>query len=303
MDDVLVDDTKAQEIALTGETTELTLKVYAEDHETVKEYKVSIQKKDEEVKADKTALKEAIDKAASVDIKKYTEDSVEAMQEALAKAKTVYEDEKADQETVDAAEKALNAAVKGLKEKGKLPYVDVAEGDWFYDGVYFNYFAETMTGKDDTHFAPLENLVRAQFAVIIHRMNGEPAVEYKDTFPDVAENIWYTDAILWAADTEVVTGYTDTGLFGPADDINREQMVVMMYRYANYMKYDTSKKADLSKFEDAANVNEFAKEAMRWAVGTGIITGKYNGTQIDPQGNALRAECAIVIQRFMEIYK
>ena len=181
----------------------------------------------------------------------------------------------------------------------RLPYVDVAEDDWFYDGVYYNYFAKTMTGKDETHFAPLENLARAQFAVIIHRMQDEPKVEYEPVFPDVADQIWYTDAILWAAGTGVVTGYSDTGFFGPADNINREQMAVMMYRYAKYLKYDVSKTTDFDKFEDAGSVSEFADDAMKWAVGNGIITGKYNGTKIDPQGNALRGECALIIQRFM----
>lgn len=105
-----------------------------------------------------------------------------------------------------------------------------------------------------------------------------------------------------APDTKVVTGYSDTGKFGPADKINREQMAVMMYRYANYKKYDTSQKADFSKFVDAAKVSAFAEEAMQWAVGNGIITGKDNGIRLDPQGNATRAECAAIIQRFIEKY-
>ena len=109
--------------------------------------------------------------------------------------------------------------------------------------------------------------------------------------------------ILWAAGTKVVTGYTDTRLFGTSDIINREQMAVMMYRYADYLEYDISKKADFDKFADAASVSEFAEKAMKWAVGNGIITGKYEGTKIDPQGGALRGECAVIIQRFMEAYK
>ena len=145
-------------------------------------------------------------------------------------------------------------------------------------------------------------IARAQFAVILHRMNDAPKVAYKATFPDVPDGNWFTDAVLWAADTKVVTGYSDTGKFGPADKINREQMAVMMYRYANYMGYDTSVKEDFSRFNDAAKVNDFAKEAMQWAVGNGIITGKNNGTALDPQGNASRAECATIIMRFMEKY-
>ena len=76
----------------------------------------------------------------------------------------------------------------------------------------------------------------------------------------------------------------------------------MMYRYADSMGYDVSEEADIDKFEDAASVNKFAEDAMKWAVGNGIINGKYEGTKIDPQGNALRAECALIIQRFMDKY-
>ncbi len=184
----------------------------------------------------------------------------------------------------------------------KLPYVDVTEDDWFYDGVYYNFVQKTMTGKDKEHFAPYENLARAQFAIIVHRLQGEPKVAYEPTFPDVADEIWYTDAILWAAKEEIVTGYTSTGYFGPADNILREQMAVMMYRYANSLDYDTSKKADFSQFEDASLVDGYAEDAMKWAVGNGIIKGKDNETRVDPLGNASRAECAIIIQRFMETY-
>ena len=183
-----------------------------------------------------------------------------------------------------------------------LPFVDVEKDDWFYNAVYYNYFAETMTGKDKIHFAPYEPLARAQFALILYRMNDTPEVEYEDVFPDVQDDIWYTDAILWAAKTGVVTGYTDTGKFGPADKINREQMAVMMYRYANYKEYESDAPADISGYKDADKVNTFAKDAMEWAVGNGIISGKDGGTVLDPQGDATRAECATIIMRFMEKY-
>ena len=179
---------------------------------------------------------------------------------------------------------------------------DVYDTDWFYNSVSYVNVNGLMTGLNETTFGPSQNLARAQFAVILHRINDEPKVYYTEKFPDVAANLWYTDAILWASDTGVVTGYSSTGMFGPGDNINREQMAVMMYRYANYMGYDTSMKEDFSRFNDAAKVNDFAKEAMQWAVGNGIITGKNNGTTLDPQGNASRAECATIIMRFMEKY-
>lgn len=183
-----------------------------------------------------------------------------------------------------------------------IPYLDVAENDWYYNAVCYNYQIKTMTGLDATHFGANETLARAQFAVILHRMNDAPKVTYKATFPDVPDGNWFTDAVLWAADTKVVTGYSDTGKFGPADKINREQMAVMMYRYANYKGYESGASADISGYNDAAKVSVFAKEAMEWAVGNGIITGKDNGTRLDPQGNATRAECATIIMRFIEKY-
>lgn len=184
-----------------------------------------------------------------------------------------------------------------------MSYKDVGNGDWYYDYVYYVFSKGLMTGLNEEYFGPSQTLARAQFAVILYRMNNSPAVTYTAKFPDVAEGIWYTDAILWASGTGVVTGYTSTGMFGPGDNINREQMAVMMYRYANYMGYDVSEKADFSKFKDASKVSAYAQEAMSWAVGIGIITGKDNGTAIDPQGNANRAECATIIMRFRNKYQ
>jgi len=181
-----------------------------------------------------------------------------------------------------------------------LPYADVAAGDWFYDAAAYTYYKGLMTGTDATHFAPYNQLARAQFALILYRMEGEPAVNTDKSFGDIRGDEWYGPAVLWAAEQGIVTGYTDTKLFGPADNITREQMVVMMHRYAKYLNKDTSTSAGLDTFTDASSVSEFAAKAMGWAVGKGIITGKDNGTRIEPWGNTSRAEAAIIIQRFME---
>ena len=181
----------------------------------------------------------------------------------------------------------------------------MSEDDWFYEGVYYNYVNKIVEGKDPTHFAPYENLARAQFAVILHRIAGKPEAKDDASFPDVPAGQWYTDAVLWAAgkDVGVITGYTDSGLFGTADNITREQMAVMMYRYAKFKGYTVNVNADFDKFTDGDKVSGFAKQAMKWAVGNEIITGKDNGTRLDPQGYTSRAECAIIIQRFMETYE
>lgn len=182
-----------------------------------------------------------------------------------------------------------------------MSFRDVNKGDWYYDYVATVYHNGIMTGLNETTFGPADNLARAQFAVILHRLSGEPEVGYKEKFPDIPDGQWYTEAVLWASDNGIVTGYTDSGLFGPGDNINREQMAVMMYRYAEKLGLDTSVRADYSRFSDAGAVNDFAKEAMSWAVGTGIISGKDNGTRLDPQGNANRAECAAILTRFIFI--
>lgn len=262
-------------------------------------------------RGDKTKLNTAIAEAVPAEDKgKYTEDSWTAYQNALEAAMEVQEDPNATQEQVDEAKAALETAKTGLEPA--LPFEDVVKGDashaWFYDAVVYNYMNNYMQGKTDTKFAPFESIPRAQFAVILHRLENEPEVIYTDRFPDVADGEWYTKAIMWASSVEIVNGYENTGMFGLTDSINREQMATMMYRYAKYKEYDLTKTAELDAFVDDADVNAFAEDAMKWAVGNEIITGKdidQDGIpeRLDPQGYTSRAECAIIIQRFMEKQK
>ena len=179
------------------------------------------------------------------------------------------------------------------------PFVDVTKDDWFYDAVIYTYNAGLMTGLDATHFGPYNQLSRAQFALILYRMEGEPAFTTEKTFADISGSEWYGQAVLWAAEAGIVGGY-ESGCFGPADMITREQMAVMMYRYAKYLGKDTTNEGDLSKFADEKAVSLFAVDALKWATDKGIITGKENGTKLDPQGNTARAETAVIIQRFLE---
>lgn len=181
-------------------------------------------------------------------------------------------------------------------------YDDVGSGDWYYSSVNDITRYGLMSGYGNERFGPADNLARAQFAIILHRMNGLQSVPYTDEFSDVPNGQWYTNAIMWASSVGVVEGYANSSLFGTGDNINREQMAVMMYRYAKYKNYDLNKKVDISKFKDGKMVSDFAKEGMQWAVGTGIITGKDNGTRLDPQANANRAESATIINRFLNKY-
>jgi len=182
----------------------------------------------------------------------------------------------------------------------EMNFVDVKEDDWFYKSVKYVFENGLMLGTSDTTYNPLLLLSRAQFAVILYRINGSPEVEYTAKFADVPDNTWYTDAVLWANSAGVINGYPN-GLFGSEDNISREQMALMMYRYANSKGYDTSTKAELGHFPDVSSVSGYAQEALEWAVGNGIITGKGNGN-LDPLGEATRAECATIIMRFMKLY-
>ncbi len=185
--------------------------------------------------------------------------------------------------------------------EGDMNFSDIDENGWYYDAVKYVYERGIMTGTTETEFSPGGILSRAQFATIIYRMEGEPEAEYDGTaFPDVADGAFYTSPAMWAKRSGVIGGYQDVR-FGPADDITREQMAVMMYRYAEMLGLDTSARGNMGEFPDAGQVSPFAAEAMKWAVGTGLIRGDQG--MIHPQGGAQRDQCATIVMRFMdEVY-
>lgn len=183
-----------------------------------------------------------------------------------------------------------------------MPFVDVSKSAWFYPYVATVYYNDLMTGLNSTTFAPNDPLARAQFAQVLYRDGGTPDVAYESIFPDVTDNQWFTNAVIWNNSKKIITGYTNTGMFGPYDNITREQLAVMLLRYDdtfvnNYHK--TDKRADLTKFQDGSSVSDFAKDAMAWAVERKLIQGKDNGTRLDPQGTASRAECAVILTRYI----
>lgn len=186
-----------------------------------------------------------------------------------------------------------------IAESKEMNFTDVQTGAWFYEYVKEIYDRGIMTGLDETHFGPAENLSRAQFTTILYRMDGSSNVSYSKKFADVPENTFFTIPVIWANQCGIVTGYAN-GLFGPADELTREQMAVMMYRYAQYKKYDVSSSASLISYPDNKKVSSFAVEQIKWAVGTKMISGD-NG-KINPQGTASRAQCATIISRFLQYY-
>lgn len=189
----------------------------------------------------------------------------------------------------------------------RLPFVDVpASGVYYSDAVQYVYDYDYMTGMNPTTFGPAENLSRAQFAVILYRMKGSPSTAgMNNPFEDNQPGTFYYDAVIWCNNAGIITGYYNadgsfTGRFGPSDNISREQLATMLYRYANYVGDDTSAATSLNRFGDAASVSSYAVDALEWAAAEGIVSGRAtNPPTIAPLDNASRADVAVMLQRYL----
>ena len=175
-------------------------------------------------------------------------------------------------------------------------YTDTGKVTWYFNYVKYVSEQDIMTGLNETTFGPMENLARAQFATILYRMAGSPETVYEDQFPDVPDGEFYSIPVTWAQKAGVITGY-DEGNFGSADPLTREQMVTMMYRFAEVSGRDVSARADYMSFPDGYQVTEFAHEAMQWAVSEQIMQGTRGGLLV-PGDSIIRAECAAIIARY-----
>ena len=188
-------------------------------------------------------------------------------------------------------------------EPVELPFTDVPEDAWYEDAAGYVYKHGLMAGTSATTFAPDVTTSRAMIATILWRMAGSPVVNYAMNYTDVAQGQWYSEAVRWATSEGVVTGYGN-GLFGTNDPITREQLATMLWRYAQTEDYDVSVGEDTNilSYTDAFDVAEYAIPAMQWAVGAGIINGTGDGSTLTPQGQATRAQAAVMLMRFCEIY-
>ena len=181
---------------------------------------------------------------------------------------------------------------------GANPFTDVSEKDWFYGDVMFAYENGLMIGTGNAQFRPHGTATRGMMATILWRMAGSPAPKGNNSFTDVEAGTWYTDAIAWTAENGIFLGYGNNKV-GPNDSITREQLAAIFFRYADYKGCDMNAKGELDKFRDAGKVSDYARAAMQWAVGSGLIQGKPDGV-LDPQGTATRAEIAAMLHRFLE---
>ena len=180
---------------------------------------------------------------------------------------------------------------------GKLPFTDVRESDWFYDDVVFAYENGLFSGTSDTTFSPNTSMTRAMLVTVLYRLEGQPAVNGRSGFSDVQYNGYYEDAVTWAADNGIVNG-TSTSTFSPNVNVTREQMAAILYRYAQYKKYNTAASSSLNSFSDHTSVSGYAVASLQWSVAEKLVNGS-NG-KLMPTGNASRAQVAAILHRFAE---
>lgn len=173
------------------------------------------------------------------------------------------------------------------------PFQDVQRGMWFYDAVAYVYSREIMSGTAEDLFSPGLTARRGMVVTMLHRMEGYPAA-LPAGFQDVPAGAYYAGAVDWAASSGVVTG-TGENRFSPDNPVTREQLAAILYRFADYKKLDVDARADLSGFPDAGQVSGYARDAMAWAVASGLING-VDG-YLDPGGQATRAQLAVIFQR------
>ncbi len=185
------------------------------------------------------------------------------------------------------------------------PFADVSENSWQYEYAKFALNKNMMTGKGTNAegliiFDPNAPLTRAEFVQTLYNKHGKPEVTYTDRFPDVEDGKWYTNAILWAAEENIVAGKGD-GNFDVYGNITREEMATILYKYANYKQYNTVGRSNLDNYTDASSVSSWAVENMKWALSYGVMKGK--GDRLAPLENATRAECATMLCNFMSYYE
>lgn len=175
------------------------------------------------------------------------------------------------------------------------PFVDVPEDAWFAGNVDYVYHAGWMNGTSETTFSPDAPMTRGMLAAVLYRYDGGLERAGSAPFTDLKAGAYYVDAVNWAYENGIVLGMTED-TFCPDISVTREQIVTMFYRYAHHQGRDMKKNGSLAEYPDVTCVSEYALEAFSWAVAEGIIKG--NAGWLDPRENALRSQCAAIVQRF-----
>ena len=191
--------------------------------------------------------------------------------------------------------------VNGVTAIARFPFTDVVAGTWYYGAAAYAYNNGLFAGMTPTTFAPNATMTRAMLVSVLWRLAGAPAPKAPNTFVDVPDGAWYTDAVTWAAENGVVSGIGGSR-FDPSGFVTREQTAEILYNYAHGKGYDVSARADLTAFPDAASVSGWAKNALSWANAAGLINGTVRDGQtiLDPQGSASRAQVAMILMNYVE---
>lgn len=180
-----------------------------------------------------------------------------------------------------------------ISDSSILPFYDVSDSFWGRSNIQYVYDHSYMVGTNCVTFGTKSQITRAEFAQILYSIAGSPEVAYTGRFQDVAQGKWYTNAVLWAAEKGIVSGYPD-GRYGVHDPIKREDIAVILYQYLGSPAAET---VDLgAKFTDADRIHGYAQPAVNWAVAKGVMSGNGNGT-LNPRGTATRAESAVLISK------
>lgn len=190
--------------------------------------------------------------------------------------------------------------VKATETPSKTKFNDVSANDWFASAVDYVTGKGMMNGTADNTFSPKANTTRGMVVTVLYRLENQPSTSAA-SFTDVASGAYYANAVAWANANGIVSGY-GSGKFGPNDKVTREQLAAILYRYAQYKKYDVSGAKSLDGYTDAQSVSSYAVPALQWANAVGVVTGK-SGNKLDPKGNATRAEVAAMLMRFCENVK
>ena len=209
---------------------------------------------------------------------------------------------------------SMAGGIVEAKAPVEVPQIPVTEtfsdiyNDWYTEYVQYVYDTGLMSGMQGTkNFAPNANISKAQVAQVLYNLEGKPEVSENPVFSelkDVYEAEWYAKAVSWAYNTGIVTGDTNAMKFFPNADVTREQLGLMMYRFAQYKTYDVTDSSDLEGLKNAENTANWAMDGVKWAVGVGLISGvEKNGVKdLEPQKTASRAQMAAILKRFDGTY-
>ena len=292
-----------------AETYQKVVEIKAELIDYLAEAQAAAEKAEAERKAAEEARKAAEEAAlaaskyaASFELAQLLHESETLTGHAREDYAKVIEDAKAAIEaakTPEEVDEILAAAREALKTAGcpSTNFTDVEENGWYHTGVDFMVRNGFMNGVADDAFDVDGNLTRAQLVTILYRIAGEPESTATNPFADVADGQWYTNAVIWAAENGIVKG-VNTTTFAPNDQITREQIATILFRYAKAEKVE----GKLAGFPDAGKVSDYAADAMAWAVEQGLINGisESDGkTYLAPQETATRAQIAVILMRYL----